>query len=82
MKLDKPVEYTHHAWQKMLWEQYVGYMVEKTIADRDDEYPGDVPESVVAVKKFNGLTLYVCYIEFEDYYRIITVFDDDEVCDG
>lgn len=82
MALDKPIEYTWHAKTKMLIKGYVGSMVEAVIADPDDDgKPGDAPDSIVLQKKLNGFTLYVCYIEFADYYRIITVFDEDEVQD-
>lgn len=64
---------------KMVFGDYVGWMVEQAIEARDNEYSGDAPDSIVAVKRFNGLELHVCYIEFPDFYRIITVYDEDEV---
>jgi len=76
MDRKKRVQYTRHARIRMLERNYVGHMVEKTLLDRDDEYSGNIPGSTVAVKNLGGLRLHVCYLEFDDYYLICSVFED------
>ena len=76
MNQRKPIEYARHARLRMLERGYVGQMVEDALFDRDDEYAGNIPGSLVAVKSLSQVTLHVCYLESEAHYLICSVFED------